>query len=54
MMILCKDYGGWIPAFAGMTVGYVGMKLKDMGGMLRLFGSESESIIAELNWALAA
>ncbi len=52
MMISHKDCGNWIPAFAGMTAGYVGMKLKDVG-MLQLFGNKTDNIINELNEALA-
>ena len=48
-MILFEDYGDWIPAFAGMTVKYM-----RRGKMWQLFGDESESIINELNEALAA
>jgi hypothetical protein len=54
MTISHKDCGDWIPACAGMTVRYMGMTLKNMGGMLQLFGNESEHIINELNEALAA
>jgi len=52
-MVSCKDCGNWIPAFAGMTSGYVGMKLKNKV-MLQLLGNETESIINELNEVLAA